>query len=40
MWALGCVLYNLCTLHHPFEAPDFASLVAKIVQAQYGALPR
>ena len=40
MWALGCVLYNLCSLHHPFEAQDFGSLVVKITRAQYTPLPR
>ena len=37
MWALGCVLYELCTLKHPFEANNQAALFMKIIRAQYVA---
>jgi serine/threonine protein kinase len=40
MWALGCVLYNLCSLVPPFDAPDFASLTAKIMNGEKRPLPR
>jgi len=32
VWALGCVLYELCTLSHAFESSNLLGLVFKIVQ--------
>ena len=32
VWALGCILYELCTYRHPFNAKCQASLVMKIIQ--------
>ena len=32
VWALGCILYELCTYNHPFNAQCQASLVLKIIQ--------
>ena len=32
VWALGCILYELCTYNHPFNAKCQASLVLKILQ--------
>ena len=31
VWALGCVLYELCTLKHAFNAENLLGLVFKIV---------
>ena len=31
VWALGCVLYELCTLQHAFHADNLLGLVYKIV---------
>ena len=31
IWALGCILYELCTFHHPFEAKSQGALVLKIL---------
>ena len=31
VWALGCVLYELCTLKHAFSADNLLGLVYKIV---------
>ena len=40
MWALGCVLYELTTLRHPFDARDMNGLLAmKIVRGNYPPLP-
>ena len=39
IWSLGCLLYELCTLDHPFTADNLLSLVYKIVKEQYEALP-
>ncbi|KAB1267921.1 Serine/threonine-protein kinase Nek5 [Camelus dromedarius] len=33
IWSLGCVLYELCTLRHPFEGNNLHQLVLKICQA-------
>lgn len=32
MWALGCILYELCTLKHAFSSENLLGLVFKIVQ--------
>ncbi|XP_033127136.1 serine/threonine-protein kinase Nek1-like [Anneissia japonica] len=35
VWALGCVLYELCTLKHAFEAGNMKNLVLKIIRGSY-----
>jgi len=40
IWSLGCVLYELCTLKHPFEAKNQAELIVKIVKGKYESLPK
>ncbi|XP_060050868.1 serine/threonine-protein kinase Nek5 isoform X2 [Erinaceus europaeus] len=35
IWSLGCVLYELCTLKHPFEGRNLHQLVLKICQAHF-----
>ncbi|KAL3312990.1 Serine/threonine-protein kinase Nek3 [Cichlidogyrus casuarinus] len=35
IWALGCVIYELTTLKHAFEAQNMKSLVFKIVRGNY-----
>ena len=32
VWALGCILYELCTYKHPFNAKCQASLIMKIIK--------
>jgi serine/threonine protein kinase len=39
VWALGCVLYEICTARHPFNAPNQAALLLKIVKGSYTPLP-
>ena len=39
IWSLGCVLYELCTLKHPFEAMNQGALALKILRAQYNPIP-
>ena len=38
VWALGCVLYEMCALKHPFHAPNQAALILKIVKGTYQPL--
>uniref|UniRef100_A0A4W6E0U6 non-specific serine/threonine protein kinase n=1 Tax=Lates calcarifer TaxID=8187 RepID=A0A4W6E0U6_LATCA len=35
IWALGCVLYEMCTLKHAFEAGNMKNLVLKIIRGTY-----
>lgn len=35
IWSLGCVLYELCSYRHPFEAKNQGSLIMKIVKGSY-----
>ncbi|XP_016069084.1 PREDICTED: serine/threonine-protein kinase Nek3 isoform X4 [Miniopterus natalensis] len=39
IWSLGCVLYELCTLKHPFQANSWKSLILKICQGSMSPLP-
>ena len=39
MWALGCVLYEMCTKRHPFEANNQAALILKIINGKYAPIP-
>ncbi|XP_053564360.1 serine/threonine-protein kinase Nek5 isoform X2 [Bombina bombina] len=38
LWSLGCVLYELCALKHPFEADGLRQLVLKICRGRYEPL--
>ena len=33
VWALGCILYELCTYRHPFNASNHGALILKILNA-------
>ncbi len=35
VWALGCVLYELCTYTRPFDASNQAALMLKILRGKY-----
>jgi NIMA (never in mitosis gene a)-related kinase len=39
VWALGCVLYELCALHVPFEAQDLPRLFDKILRGPAPRIP-
>ncbi|CAD5125400.1 DgyrCDS13634 [Dimorphilus gyrociliatus] len=40
IWALGCLLYELCALKPAFDAHNLISLFYKIVQCQYEPIPK
>ncbi|NWS17781.1 NEK3 kinase, partial [Pachyramphus minor] len=39
IWSLGCILYELCTLKHPFQAKSWKHLILKICKGSYSPLP-
>ena len=39
IWALGVIIYELCTLKQPFQADNLLGLVFKIVQEQPEPIP-
>ncbi|XP_033752381.1 serine/threonine-protein kinase Nek4-like isoform X2 [Pecten maximus] len=39
VWALGCVLYEMCSLKPPFDAQNLISLFMKIIKAEYERVP-
>ncbi|NXI79792.1 NEK3 kinase, partial [Rhipidura dahli] len=39
IWSLGCILYELCTLKHPFQASSWKHLILKICKGSYDPLP-
>ena len=39
VWALGCILYELCTLKHAFMSENLLGLVFKIVQDKQEPIP-
>jgi NIMA (never in mitosis gene a)-related kinase len=39
IWALGCILYELCTLERAFNAKNLASLVFKIIKDDVKSIP-
>ena len=39
IWSLGAVLYELCSLKHPFVAESLHFLALKIVRGQYNPIP-
>ena len=39
VWALGCILYELCTFKHPFETTNQAALVNKILKENPKPIP-
>ena len=34
IWALGCILYELCTFNHPFNAKSQGGLILKILEGE------
>ena len=40
IWALGCILYELCTLERAFSAGNLACLVFKIIKSEIKPIPK
>ena len=40
MWMLGCILYELCTLHRPFEGESLNMLVQQITRQPFEELDK
>ena len=40
VWALGCILYELCTLKHAFDAKSLNGLASKILRGTYPPIHR
>lgn len=39
IWSLGCILYEIMTLKHAFEAGNMKGLVMKILRGHYPPVP-
>jgi NIMA (never in mitosis gene a)-related kinase 1/4/5 len=39
IWAMGCILYELCALKVPFDAPNISGLVQKIIRGPVPIIP-
>jgi len=40
IWALGCILYEMATFKHPFDASNQGALILKILKGKYEPIPR
>ena len=38
VWSLGCVLYEICTFKHAFDASSFNALAVKIMNGKYNKI--
>ena len=39
VWALGCIVYEMCTKNHPFKATNQGALALKIIKGMYQPIP-
>ena len=40
IWSLGCILYEMLTYNHPFNAKNPAALCLKILTSKYDPIPK
>lgn len=40
VWSLGCVVYEMMSLKHAFDASDMSSLVLKILRGEHLPIPQ
>ena len=40
IWALGCILYEICTFKHPFDSNCINGLVIKIIRSKPAPIPK
>lgn len=40
IWSLGCILYEMCTLKHPFDSNSINGLIMKITKAKQAPIPK
>ena len=40
IWSLGCVVYEMITLHPPFRAEDMQGLFKKVLRGHYPRIPK
>lgn len=39
IWSLGCVCYEMCSLHPPFQAEDMQGLYKRVIKGVYPKIP-
>jgi NIMA (never in mitosis gene a)-related kinase len=40
IWSLGCILYEMCTLKHAFDAQNMKALMQRILTGKYAPVPQ
>ena len=40
IWSLGCMMYELCKLHPPFQGNSFPELKRNVISGRFSPIPR